>query len=58
MPNHVTNVLTITGDNDQGVKEVMDTLFDNDGNFDFDNFLPMPNELREVTSPVRIVSED
>ena len=58
MPNHVTNVLTITGDNDQRVKELMDTLFDNDGNFDFDNFLPMPNELSEVTSPVRIVSED
>ena len=58
MPNHVTNVLTITGSDDQRVKEVMDSLFDNEGNIDFDNFLPMPKELREVTSPVRIVSEE
>ena len=58
MPNHVTNVLTITGSDDQRVKELMDSLFDNEGNIDFDKFLPMPKELREVTSPVRIVSEE
>lgn len=58
MPNHVTNILSIVGDNDLKVKEVMDSLFDSDDNITFDNFLPMPKELREVTSPVRIVSEE
>lgn len=58
MPNHVTNILSIVGDNDLKVKEVMDSLFDKDDNITFDNFLPMPKELREVKSPVHIVSEE
>ncbi len=57
MPNHVTNILKITGGTPEENKTMMDLLFDTNGKFTFDNFLPMPKELVEVKSPVSIVTE-
>tara|TARA_R110000868_G_scaffold103015_4_gene283785 strand:- start:605 stop:1414 length:810 start_codon:yes stop_codon:yes gene_type:complete len=57
MPNHVTNILKINGGTPEENKTMMDLLFDSNGDFTFDNFLPMPKELIEVKSPVSIVTE-
>lgn len=57
MPNHVTNILTINGEENQ-VKEVMSILFDEKNNITFDGFAPMPEELRNTTSPTRIVTQE
>lgn len=51
MPNHVTNKVTITG---TGAEDAINALYE-DGQFNF-GFFPMPDELRLVTSPVRIVT--
>jgi hypothetical protein len=56
MPNHITNHLVISGHPDH-VQDVIEAVKTNDNPFDFEAFLPMPNELREVRSPVNIVSK-
>ena len=58
MPNHVTNILKITGGTPEENKTMMDLLFDTNGKFTFDNFLPIPKELVEVKSPVSIVTDN
>ena len=58
MPNHVTNILKITGGTPEENKTMMDLLFDTNGKFTFDNFLPMPKELVEVKNPVSIVTDN
>lgn len=59
MPNHVINHLEIIG-HEHHIKDVMKSLRskeDPDVCFDFNSFLPMPEELRKVTSPARIVTK-
>ena len=55
MPNHVTNILTVNGINDEAI---IDSLFNEENEIDFNTFAPMPKELLRVTSPVRIVTEE
>lgn len=57
MPNHVTNILTVKGNQEQ-VKEVINTLINQNGEITFQKFSPMPEELSKVSSPVRIVSQE
>ncbi len=57
MPNHVSNILTVKGSNDK-VLEVIKTLLNEKGGVTFDNFAPMPEELRNTISPTRIVSQE
>lgn len=57
MPNHVTNRLTIIG-SETDVAIVMAEISNGDLFIDFNKIAPMPNELREVTSPVRIISKE
>lgn len=57
MPNHITNRLTVVG-NEADVKAVMNCLADEKDGVTFDNFAPMPEELRGTTSPTRIVSQE
>ena len=54
MANHVTNILTVNGSQDE---LIIDSLFNEENEIDFDTFAPMPEELRSVTSPVRIVTK-
>jgi hypothetical protein len=56
MPNHIENIVSFKGSKDD-VVEVMNILFDGEGNVTFDGFLPMPEELVGTSSPVRIVSK-
>jgi hypothetical protein len=56
MPNHITNILTIKGSNDK-VLEVINILLTEDGNVTFNKFAPMPNELKNVSVPTKIVSK-
>jgi hypothetical protein len=56
MPNHVANILTIKGTTKQ-TKEVLNILLNEDNGVTFDNFAPMPEELRGTTSPTKIVSQ-
>ena len=59
MPNHVVNQLEIIGHEHhiEGVMKSLRSKSDPDVVFDFNSFLPMPEELRQVTSPARIVSQ-
>jgi hypothetical protein len=56
MPNHVTNILTVKGTNEK-VAEVIKVLMNDNEEVTFDNFFPMPEELRNTTSPTKIVSQ-
>ena len=59
MPNHVINRLEIVG-HENHIEDVMRSLrskSDPDVCFDFNSFLPMPEVLREITSPAKIVSK-
>lgn len=61
MPNYVINKVEIIGHDDH-IKSVLDTIqsTDEDGELialDYDKIIPMPKELRNVTSPVNIISE-
>lgn len=59
MPNHIINRLEIIG-HERHIEEVLKSLrskSDPDVCFDFNSFLPMPEELQKVTSPVRIVTK-
>jgi hypothetical protein len=56
MPNHVINILTIEASNKQEIiNAIRGEEFDQ--YIDFNKIIPMPEELKETTSPVRIVSE-
>lgn len=57
MPNHISNILSVKGTTEQ-VKEVINILLDENGAITFNNFFPMPEELRGTTSPTRIVTQD
>lgn len=57
MPNHVINRLTVTGSK-ENVEKLLETIRNTDRLIDFNKIHPMPEELKTVTSPVKIVSED
>lgn len=57
MPNHVINRLTIIGE-ETDVAIVMAEISNGEMFIDFNKIVSMPNELREVTSPVRIISKE
>jgi hypothetical protein len=57
MPNHVINRLTIIGD-ETDVAIVLAEISNGDIHIDFNSFAPMPIELTEVTSPVRIITQE
>lgn len=62
MPNHVTNILTIkVKENNlfssEKVQEVIKLLLDENDNVTFNNILPMPEELKDTTSPTRVVTQ-
>lgn len=63
MPNHCSNSVTITGPNDT-IKEIASRLKeDTDGNlqFDFEQFLPMPVELKGIVAsypPAKVFTKD
>ena len=60
MPNHVINRLTLTGSKENVEKLLMSIRNTEDEReyIDFNKIIPMPEELKSVTSPVRIVSEN
>lgn len=55
MPNHVTNILTVNGSQDE---LIIDSLFNEENKIDFNTFAPMPEELKSVTSPVKIITKE
>jgi hypothetical protein len=58
MPNYVKNQLEIIGHKNH-IEDVLKSLRSKENPdvvFDFDSFLPMPEELKKVTSPTRIVT--
>jgi hypothetical protein len=55
MPNHVSNIVEITGEK---AKEVIDILFNENDECTFDNFFPMPKELANTTSPNKESNQD
>ena len=57
MPNHVSNILIVKGTNEK-VVEVIKVLMNDNEEVTFDNFFPMPEELRGTTSPTRIVTQE
>jgi len=56
MPNHVTNILKIIGD-EKTVKEIMDSLKNDESPLDFNKIHKMPEELKNTSSPVNVVTE-
>lgn len=56
MPNHVTNVLTLIG-TENNVEEVLKALLNENGEVNFNISFPMPNELEGTSSPTKIVSQ-
>lgn len=58
MPNHTTNLLEITGE-PSDVKAFIDAVNKGDGNgIEFETIVPMPEELRNTTSPCRIMTQE
>lgn len=57
MANDVINIVTILGDSSI-VQEVMKVLVDKDKQVSFNNFVPMPDEIRKTSSPSRIVEKN
>lgn len=55
MPNHVTNILTVNGSQDE---LIIDSLFNEANEIDFNTFAPMPEELKDVSSPANIVTQE
>ena len=55
MPNHVTNILVVVG-NEAQLKAVSLALLDKEGLVDFNNSIPIPKELEGTSSPARIIS--
>lgn len=58
MPNHVATILTIVGDDAEIKRFVTAVDKGEDNHFDFDGLLPMPEELRGTSSPVRIQTQE
>jgi hypothetical protein len=56
MPNHVINHLEISGHR-KHVQDVLDAIKGENSCIDYNSFLPMPEEIRHVTSPVRILTK-
>jgi len=56
MPNHVQNILTITGHKNH-VEPMLRHLEDGKDKFSFGKIIPMPDELQGTRSPANIVSE-
>ena len=58
MPNHITNILTITGDEQEVQKCLAEIKGQEEDQFiDFNTFAPMPKELENTQSPVKIISQ-
>jgi len=58
MPNHVANKLILVGTNDEIVEVLKKIRGEGKDNYvEFNNIIPMPPELHEVSSPVKIVTE-
>jgi hypothetical protein len=61
MPNHVTNILTITGEEAEVQKCLAEIKTEIEGNvrfIDFNTFIPIPKELEGTTSPTKILSQE
>ena len=59
MPNHITNILTITGDEQEVQKCLAEIKGQGEDQFiDFNTFAPMPKELENTQSPVKIISQE
>lgn len=58
MPNHITNILTIEGD-EQEVQKCLSEIKgqEEDQHIDFNKIAPMPKELEGTRSPVHIISQ-
>lgn len=56
MPNHVYSQLRVSGPSNV-VQSVIEFVKDGDESLSADKIIPMPPELRNVSSPVKIVSE-
>ena len=56
MPNHVQNILTITGHKNH-VERMLKHLENGEDKFSFKKIIPMPEELEGTRSPANIVSE-
>lgn len=60
MPNHVVNILTISGDADL-VAEIKSKISSSEDGFtlhiDFNKVAPLPDDLKGTTSPTRIISQ-
>lgn len=54
MPNHVFNRVSVTG-KPEDLKEFKTHCFNEDGHFDFNMFLPMPGDLREISTGGRTI---
>lgn len=57
MPNHVSNILIITGP-EADLRQYLDMSRTAHSEFDFDGVVPMPQELRDTTSPTRIQTQE
>lgn len=57
MPNHVYSQLRIEA-SPNTIQSLIELVKDDKATLSADKIIPMPTELREVTSPVRIVSEE
>jgi len=56
MPNHTANNFTITGPI-ADINRFIDIAKDGDTELSFNKLVPMPDELRGISSPVRIMTQ-
>lgn len=61
MPNHITNILTISGEEAEVQKCLAEIKTEQEGyvrHIDFNTFIPIPKELEGTTSPTKIISQE
>jgi hypothetical protein len=56
MPNHITNELTLIGEQSK-IDELLSKVKGDNIDFDFNTFAPMPEELKGTMSPAKIVTQ-
>ena len=57
MPNHITNIVRLSG-NDSDVQKLLSSVRSDESEFDFNQIVSIPDELRDTTAPTRIISEE
>lgn len=58
MPNHITNIVRLTGVTPARITKIFKEILNEQGMFDFNRVIPMPEILKNTTSPNNVNAEE